>query len=226
MIDLHYPANTLLGSNVPKNKFYQKLEVSARLKQRFTDDIASFRWLYKLAPSTLNVADGQRVHEIAIFVATLKQRDCPHDVFLFIDRHLPRHVVFILEHEGQCKWLLNYKEWKNEKAGTFHIVQTFATDWMAPDQLSLPLEGQTMDALYEAMAGRISGFGTTDAADTRRIIDWEDRIRKASRTLEALQRKIKSERQFNRQVELNREARALKQQIADWQQQRNDIKPS
>ena len=45
-------------------------------------------------------ADGKEVHEIVVFSAQLKSQDCQDDVFLFIDRNMPRHVVFILEYEG------------------------------------------------------------------------------------------------------------------------------
>lgn len=56
MIDLHYPPTTLVGKPVPKNAFYRHLEVNAKMKQHFVDDVVAIKWLYKLAPSTLNVA--------------------------------------------------------------------------------------------------------------------------------------------------------------------------
>ena len=62
MIDLHYPSTTFVGKPVPKNAFYRHLEVNAKMKQHFVDDVVAIKWLYKLAPSTLNVADGKEVH--------------------------------------------------------------------------------------------------------------------------------------------------------------------
>ena len=59
MIDLHYPPTTFVGKSVPKNAFYRHLEVNAKMKQHFVDDVVAIKWLYKLAPSTLNVADGK-----------------------------------------------------------------------------------------------------------------------------------------------------------------------
>ena len=74
MIDLHYPPTTFVGKPVPKNAFYRHLEVNAKMKQHFVDDVVAIKWLYKLAPSTLNVADGKEVHEIVVFSAQLKSR--------------------------------------------------------------------------------------------------------------------------------------------------------
>lgn len=224
MIDLRFPASTKVGKPVPKNAFYKHLEVNAKMKQHFVDDVVGINWLYKFAPSTLNVADGTKVHEIVIFSAGLKSKDCPDDVFLFIDQNMPRHVIFILEYESKYKLLLNYKEWKDEKSGQFKIVKTFSTEWLTQEQLSLSIEGQTMDAIYEVMAGQVSGFGTTKSEDTKRLVELEALITKGKKEVEALQKKIRNERQLNRQMELNGEARSLKKQIAQWQTELQELK--
>ena len=224
MIDLKFPASTKVGKPVPKNAFYKHLEVNAKIKQHFVDDVVGINWLYKFAPSTLNVEDGTKVHEIVIFSAGLKSKDCPDDVFLFIDQNMPRHVIFILEYESKYKILLNYKEWKDEKAGQFKIVKTFSTEWLTSDQINLSIEGQTMDAIYEVMAGQVSGFGTTKSEDTKRLVELEALITKGKKDVEALQKKIRNERQLNRQMELNGEARSLKKQIAQWQTELQELK--
>lgn len=224
MIDLKFPPTTIVGKLVPKNAFYKHLEVNAKVKQHFVDDVASINWLYKLAPSTINVEDGKQVHEIVVFSAVLKDKDCPNDVFLFIDRNMPRHVVFILEYEDRYKVLLNYKAWKDGQNSQFDIIKTFATDWLTAERLLLTLEGQTMDALYEAMAGQVSGFGTTKAEDTKRIVELEGLIDKAKREVESIQKRIRNERQLNRQMELNGAARGIKKKIAQWQSELQETK--
>lgn len=224
MIDLKFPPTTIVGKPIPKNAFYKHLEVNAKVKQHFVDDVVSIHWLYKLAPSTINVEDGKQVHEIVVFSAVLKDKDCPNDVFLFIDRNMPRHVVFILEYDNRYKVLLNYKAWKDGQNSQFDIIKTFATDWLTAERLLLTLEGQTMDALYEAMAGQVSGFGTTKAEDTKRIVELEGLIDKAKREVESLQKRIRNERQLNRQMELNGAARGIKKKIAQWQSELQETK--
>lgn len=224
MIDLKFPRTTIVGKPVPKNAFYKHLEVNAKMKQHFVDDVVSIHWLYKLAPSTINMEDGKLVHEIVAFSAVLKSKDCPDDVFLFIDQNMPRHVVFILEYENRYKVLLNYKEWKDNQNGQFKIIKTFVTEWLTDNQLLLTLEGQNMDALYEALAGQVSGFGTKKAEDIKRIVELEGLIDKAKREVETIQKRIRNERQLNRQMELNGEARGIKKQIAQWQNVLQELK--
>ena len=62
MIDLKFPLTTIVGKPIPKNAFYKHLEVNAKMKQHFVEDVASIHWLYKLAPSTIPVEDGKLVH--------------------------------------------------------------------------------------------------------------------------------------------------------------------
>lgn len=221
---LQFPETTLFGKLVPKTAFYRHLDVNTKIKQRFVDDVSTITWLYKLSPSTFNVQDGTNVHEIVLFHVVLKVKDCPNDVFLFIDKNMPRHVVFLLQCEDEYRLLLNYKEWQDQSAGTFHIVKNFASDWMSYNGLTLPIEGQSMDKVYEVFAGYISGYGTKSNEATKRIVELENLIVQKTRLAEALQKKVRLEKQVNRQFEMNSEARAIKREIAFLNCELNELK--
>ena len=211
---LQFPASTHVGKLAPKTAFYKHLEINARLKTRFVEDVERIEWLYKLAPSTMNVDDGKLVHEIVVFQVQLKAEDTPDDVFLSIDRQMPRHVVFLLRFADRGRLLLNYKEWADVDKTRFNILKTFRTEWMPLAEVKLELAGSSLDNIYEAFAGQISGFGTTNATDTKQIMTLQDELTRKRRTAEALKKRVRNERQFARQMELNSEARALKREIA------------
>lgn len=210
---LNFPASTHVGKLAPKTVFYKHLEINARLKTRFVEDVERIEWLYKLAPSTMNVDDGKLVHEIVVFQVQLKAEDTPDDVFLTIDRQMPRHVVFLLRFANRGRLLLNYKEWADIDKTRFNILKTFRTEWMPLAEVKLALEGSTLDGIYEAFAGQVSGFGTHKAEDTKLILALQDEIARKRRAAEALQKRVRNERQFAWQMELNSEARALKREI-------------
>ena len=150
----------------------------------------------------MNVDEGKAVHEIVVFLVTLKVKDTPDDVFLAIDRLMPRHVVFVLQYVNRGRLLLNYKEWTDVDKTRFNILKTFHTEWMPQANVKLKLIGSSLDNIYEAFAGQISGFGTTKR-----------------RVAEALQKRVRNERQFAKQMELNSEARALKREIAKLEEE-------
>ena len=62
------------------------------------------------------------------------------------------------------------------------------------------------------------------AEDTKRIVELEGLIDKAKREGESIQKRIRNERQLNRQMELNGEARGIKKQIAQWQSELQELK--
>ena len=154
MIDLHFPESTNVNQVVPKTAFYRNLEVNAHLRQHFVEDVERIVWLAKLAPSTLNVEDGKTVHEITVFHVVLKAKEVPDDVFAAIDRQLPRHILFVLQYEEECRLLLNYKEWLDTAKGTFRILKAFRTDWCPATALSLQLEGSNLDKVTNRLPGR------------------------------------------------------------------------
>ena len=211
---IQYPISTIVRKSVPKNAFYKHLELNTRLRTRFVEDVEKIVWAAKYTPSTLNVEDGATVHEIVFFEVTVKAEDLTDEIFLTIDKMMPRHVVFVLVYGDRCRLLINYKEWADKEKGTFNIVKTFRTSWQPSEGISLTIEGGTMDKIYESFAGQVSGFGTNTAADTRRIIAIENEIATKQKLAEALQKKIRKEKQFARQMEMNTEARALKREIA------------
>ena len=49
------PEKTFFNKPVPKNKFYEKLDVKPALKKVFVNQIEKIIWRNKLSPATLNV---------------------------------------------------------------------------------------------------------------------------------------------------------------------------
>ena len=220
---LNFPASTHVNRLVPKTAFYKHLEMNTRLKMRLVEDVERIQWLYKLAPSTMNVDAGKVVHEIVVLRVTLKVEDMPDDAFLAIDRQMPRHVVFVLQYANRSRLLLNYKEWADADKTRFNILKTFRTKWMPLAKVKLELAGSSLDNIYEAFAGQISGFGTTNATDTKQIMALQDELTRKRRAAEVLQKRVRNERQFAKQMELNNEVRALKRDIANLDEELKNI---
>ena len=91
-----FPKSTIVGKTVPKAAFYKNLEVNARKKQRFVDDVGSVTWVAKIATSTLNVADGNTVHEITVFRMVLKNSEVPSDVLTLLVSILFSFVILFV----------------------------------------------------------------------------------------------------------------------------------
>lgn len=207
-----FPKSTLVGKPVPKTAFYRNLEVNAKMKQRFVDSVESITWTAKLAPSTLNVANGKTVHEIAVFRIELKGEAVPTDVLVFIDRQMPRHTLFLLQHDDDFCLLVNYKEWHDDANTRFDIVKTFQTGWTSADKLSLSLNGQDMDAVYSAIVKQVAGTDITSGAKDIHTAVAQTKEQEALRQkIAALESKIAKERQPKKKFELHQQLVKLKE---------------
>ncbi len=209
-----FPFSTLVGKPVPKTAFYRNLEVNAKVKQRLVDDVASITWTAKIAPSTLNVADGKTVHEIAVFRMELKSKEVPTEVLTFIDRQMPRHTMFLLQHEEEFCMFVNYKEWHDATNAQFDIVKTFHTEWTAAECLSLELDGRDMDAIYSSLVKQIAGAAiTSEAKDIHSAVAQTKEHEVLLQKITVLEAKVAKERQPKKRFELHQQLVELKNKI-------------
>ena len=207
-----FPDSTLVGKPVPKTAFYRNLEVNAKMKQRFVDSVESITWTAKLAPSTLSVADGKTVHEITVFRMVLKKEEVPSDVLTLIDKQMPRHTLFLLQHDDAFCLLVNYKEWHDAANTRFDIVKTFQTGWTSADKLSLSLDGQDMDAVYSAIVKQVAGADiTSEAKDIHTAVAQTKEQEALRQKIAALEAKIAKERQPKKKFELHQQLVKLKE---------------
>ena len=206
-----FPSSTLVGKSVPKTAFYRNLEVNAKVKQRFLDDVAGITWTAKIAPSTLNVTDGKDVHEIAVFRMELKRKEVPTDVLNAIDRQMPRHTVFLLQHEDDFCLLVNYKEWHDATNAKFDIVKTFRTEWTQANNLTLQLDGRDMDAIYSSIVRQVAGAViTSETTDIHSAVAQTKENEALLQKIAALETKVAKERQPKKKFELHQQLVILK----------------
>ncbi|WP_337568450.1 DUF4391 domain-containing protein [Hallella sp.] len=207
-----FPKSTLVGKPVPKTAFYRNLEVNSKMKQRFVDSVESITWTAKLAPSTLSVADGKTVHEITVFRMVLKKEEVPSDVLTLIDKQMPRHTLFLLQHDDAFCLLVNYKEWHDAANTRFDIVKTFQTGWTSADKLSLSLDGQDMDAVYSAIVKQVAGADiTSEAKDIHTAVAQTKEQEALRQKIAVLEAKIAKERQPKKKFELHQQLVKLKE---------------
>lgn len=189
------------------------MDVNPRMKTRFVNDVVSITWLYKLSAQTLNVTASADIPEIQIFVATLKTNDCPKDLFLFLDQNLPQYIVFVLVYEGSAMFMLNYKEHLESEKKAFNIKQTFTSCWQDIADLALPVQGQSLNRIYDNFVAHVSGIGEHKAGTIAEIVELKQRISKMEAELKSLQAKVRKEKQFSVQMEMNKMVKTKRREL-------------
>ena len=215
---LHYPQSTIVNRVVPKTMFYKFMEVNPRMKSRFVNDVVNITWLYKLSAGTLNVTNTEEMKEIEVFVVNLKQQDCPTDLFTFIDINMPHHIVFVLVHNNSAMLLINYKDWTDDTHTKFKIRQAFASPWVPLTELELSVQGQSLPRIYDNFVAQVSGIGEHKSGALEEIVALKAKIAKAESELESLLKKMRKEPQLDRQLAINKQVKAKRQELSELRQ--------
>ena len=209
-----FPESTLVGKTVPKTAFYKNLEVNARMKQRFVDDVASVTWVAKIAPSTLNVTDGKTVHEITVFRMVLKNYEVPSDVLMLIDKQMPRHTVFMLQYEDKCCLYINYKEWHDAEQRQFDIVKKYQSAWVKDADMVLTIDGSTMDAVFSSFVHQIAeGQLNANTKDLHTAVMENKEREQLQKSINSLEQQILKEKQPKKRFELHQKLVKLKAKL-------------
>ena len=214
---LNIPKSTEFGKRIPKQKFYENLNVSASLKRVFVEQIRYIDWRNKIATSTINVASGLNVSEVQVFEITLSQKRLDEAVLTQIDKEIPYHILFILSFEGEYQAWISYKEDAASGSNAFKVVRYYHTDWMTEEKLKdiLKIDGLSMDAVYENFVRQIAGgtLGEGNAESLKESVEKDEKRKDLEKQIAALQKKIKKEKQLYRQMELNGELKKLRKEL-------------
>lgn len=212
-----WPASAAFGRVVPKQKFYDHAAISARLRQKFVDEVQRITWAYKLADETIHLRGDAGVPEIQVFVIEAKGDALSDDVLTAIDKSVRTPILFEIERRagarGQVRMSAAHKQ---PGVNVPRLSARYATGWLPADAPRLPLPpALDLPGLYAQLLAPLlpapprPGETLTDA--TARLA----RATRLQREIAALERQIRTEPQFNRKVELRRQWRERAAELAE-----------
>ena len=208
------PTSTEFNRRIPKQKFYENLSVTPALKRVFVEQIKMIWWRNKIAATTLNLAAGETVIEIEVFEVCLSAPQLDEAVLRQIDKEIPYHILFLLEHEGKYQAWTAYKEATDGGANAFKVGSYYHTDWMEEAALPLKLNGLNTDKVYENFVRQIAGEDLSRTGETlKESVEQDARRKDLQKKIEALQTKVRKEKQLNKQVQMNTELKELKKKL-------------
>lgn len=212
---LGFPQTTEFNKRIPKQKFYENIEVSPALKRVFVEQIKLIHWRNKLAESTLNIAPGQAVTEIEVIEIKLTQPQLDEAVLRQIDKEIPYHILFVLSYGNKVQAWTGYKEAAESGKKAFKVNKYYHTDWMLEDELILDIEGLNMDAVWDNFIIQVGGVELEQGNDLAEQIELDDRKIQLTKDIEKLEKQARSENQPNKKFQLASQVKALKKQLAE-----------
>lgn len=220
MTDIPYrwPEAAKFGRRVPKEKFYEHGTVSTAVREKFINEVQRITWAYKLAEATINLPGTSAVPEIQVFTIDAKTDDVSEGVLGAIDKAIPFPIIFeIARHREQPEVRIAAAH-KQLGEGTPKLSAYYSTGWQPEDTTRQALPTAiTLPALYAALLQPLTPITARPGEEMSDVADRLATVRKLEREVASLERKLRTEPQLNRKVELRR---TLKTKQHELEQQR------
>ncbi|SMX79183.1 protein of unknown function (DUF4391) [Brevibacterium sp. 239c] len=221
MADLLYkwPVAAKFERRVPKEKFYEKANVSKAVRDRFVSDVQRITWAYKLAESTINLSGNDAVPEVQVFRLDVKKDDLSDLVLTAIDKAIQYPIIFeiarTLDAEPQVRLVAAHKRLG---AGTPKLSSYYTTGWQAAGAERHPLPvAVSLPALYGALLEPLIPVTLRPDEEMSEVADRLSAVRMLEREIAVLERRLRTEPQLNRKIDLRR---ILKTKQTQLKQQR------
>ena len=193
---MNLPKSTEVNKFIPKNTFYKRIAVSTAVKREFKELIEKIVWKYKISEETFNITTTEELKEIQIFEIYLKNKEIPKKAIKLIDKYIPYPILFKVKYNDEFCYSTIFTN------DTLNIEKIYISEWN--EVIEFNFSAINIKFLYQEIISRFTReFNKTDK--------FEENIIKNTRYDELyddiikLQRKLKSEKQFNKKVELNKE---------------------
>jgi hypothetical protein len=210
------PKTTEFNKRIPKQKFYENMDISPLLKKVFVEQVKIIYWRNKIAAATMNLAFGNDVTELEVFEVRLNSPVLDDGLLRQIDREIPYHILFLLEYQGKYQAWIGYKEAAVSGNKAFKVNGYYHTEWLTEDELPLKLEGLSVDAVYENFVRQIAGDKLkieTSGESLKESVARDEKKQKLQKQIDILKPKIRKEKQLNKQMKMNSELKKLKKEL-------------
>jgi predicted RNase H-like nuclease (RuvC/YqgF family) len=121
-------------------------------------------------------------------------------------------------------FLLNYKDWTDATHTKFKITQSFTSLWVGRSDLSLTIQGQSLSRIYENFVAQVSGIGEHRAGAMAEVVDLNKRIAAMESEIQNMQKKMRREPQYDKQLQMNKQIKAKKRELEQMIEQLNELK--
>ena len=201
-----WPEAAQFGRRIPKEKFYEHGTVPAAVREKFVAEVRRITWAYKLAEATVNLPGSDTVPEIQVFRIDAKGADVTESVLTAIDKAIPFPIVFEINRvQGGAEHTRMVAAHKQLVSGTPKLSAYYSTGWQPADTGRQPLPTAiTLPVLYTALLEPLTPVTVRPGEDMSKVAGGLHAAGKLEREIAALERKLRTEPQFNRKVELRR----------------------
>lgn len=198
---LNLPEITELHKSLPKSQIYKKFQFSNAQQTKFDADISRIDIVNEVSLRTIpSIQQGKKINSIYVLSVTLKTKDYDYKNIEKISKIIPQNLVFALQYEEEIQLAV-------------FCEKIFTTSWIHETKAKLELKGLNFDEVWENIIKQIEGGEWDSNLSLSENIELKERKEKLQKEIDVLKKKMKNEKQFNRQIEIKAEIRRLEKSL-------------
>lgn len=198
---LNLPEITELHKPLPKTQIYKKFQFSNSQQTKFDADISRIDIVNEVSLRTIpSIQQGKKINSIYVLSVTLKTKDYDSKNIEKISKIIPQNLVFALQYEEEIQLAV-------------FCEKIFTTSWIHETKAKLELKGLNFDEVWENIIKQIEGGEWDSNLSLSENIELKEKKEKLQKEIDVLKKKMKNEKQFNRQIEIKAEIRRLEEMI-------------
>lgn len=198
--NLGLPEASRVNRPLPKAQLFKRFDWTPSQRERFDGEVSRLDVVNWISSQTIPaITIGDEVKEIMVVDVLLKSREFDTKSIIQFAKFFPYRTVYLLRYEDEAM------------LAAYH-AKLFTTPWRAIDNISLPLSGLNLDAVWENMVSTIGDFSVDQDKSLTEQIKLDEERAKLERQIAALERQMKATKQPRRKRELFVELQKLKQQ--------------
>jgi hypothetical protein len=195
------PTSTAVRRQLPKKAIFAKFELKPSQRDSFDGDVARLDIVHWISPKTVPaIAEGAEVKEFYVVEVALKRKDFNERNIELIAKLIPQRILFALHFETEIQLAI------------YH-TKLFASSWQSEDAVSIPLQGLTLDAVWEQIVATIGGVVVEQGNTLTEQIAVDEQRAKIEKEIAALKRQLKAANQAKRKAELFDRIKQLEKKI-------------
>lgn len=198
---LNLPQSTEVKRPLPKAQLFKRFDWKPSQRDSFDGEVSRLDFVNWIAPRTLPaIAEGAEVKEIYVVEVTLKSRDFDIKNIALLGKSIPQRIIYLLRYG-------------NEVMLAVYHSKLFTSPWQSLDDAVLPLNGLSLDAVWQNIVSAIGQFSVKQENSLTEQIQGDEQRAKIERQIETLERQMYAAKQPRRKRELYEQLSKLKREL-------------
>jgi hypothetical protein len=213
-----WPQAAKVGTRIARERLFRAAGGGKTLRALYDEQVDRIDWAFKLFERSLNLPPADGVSEIEVITVRLRRDRLDDRILAHIDKALPHPTIFEVARAApsgdELQTAAAYKRRSEADRSQVVSYEHWRSEWMpsSSDRQPLP-QAVSLDGLYGGLLRNIWPYAARPGEMLRQQAERLSQAAMQAKLVRRLDTQVRREKNFARQVELNRELRSAKETL-------------